>query len=174
MCVCVRMWEEKWERWQERFHLCEAQTCSSTCTQKPILHTHWHTRTDAHIHPNPAPLPLRHSLVKRERRRDSKEGKGEGVKKWIQSWSVLSGFSPAGFTLWHTHTHTHAHPKVFRWKWLSDCFLTKTLLPAEKQTVHLSGYQIARAEIDFTYNSHVHLVHFNTVYLQKQCIFFSA
>lgn len=33
--------------------------------------------------------------------------------------------------------------------------------------MHLSGYQIAKAEIDFTYNSHVHLVHFNTVYSQK-------
>lgn len=157
-------------REQERFHLCEAQACSSTCTQNPILHnTHMqtHQRTRA-SHANPAPLPLRHSLRKRERRRDSREG--ERSKKWIQRWSVSS----AGFTLpSHPGKRTlslflfriDTHPKVLCWKWLSDCFFTKTLSLAEKQTMHLSGYHTGKVEIDFTYNTRVHLVHSNVLYL---------
>lgn len=99
----------------------------------------------------------------------------------------MSGFSLVGFALHHTHTPTRSPAQLFTHPFLALIHTythtkprslpvemtfrlfphKKTLSPAEKQTVHLSGYQIAKAEIDFTYNSHVHLVHFNTVYSQK-------
>ncbi len=128
--------------------------------------THTHINTQRHTHPTLIQhLCLLVTPWWKEREGVRSEFRVEVFCLGFLQWALLSITLTCTFThascahnvaFSHAHTQTHTRRKVFRWKWLSDCFLTKTLSLAEKQTVHLSGYQIVEAEIDFTYNSHIH------------------
>lgn len=146
--------------------------------QAPVLwnqfytHTESHTHSLTHIRTEVRSVLIQHHCLLgtpwwEERRRDSRRLSVFSSGLYYPSHTLTR---TQLFTLFLSLTHTHKSIPV---EWLSDCFLPITLSPAEKQTVHLSGYRIAKAEMDFTYNSHVHLVHFTTVYLQKQCLSFS-